>query len=198
MNNRGNLDAHSSRRSALSASSTTEAAAMIRRALPTPATAFSCARATPSSPAGGILGVAPAAAAKRSRCRSRRIRTARRSSVPSLEEFVIDNATTMIAPLTYPAAATGQVPGEPHRACADTTIRPSRSRPLAGNTSTRSLSGCCPPGHRSHRAGCTSSPTLRGIRSSRAWGSLPSVMSPHFCATRTATRRNAQPIGWEH
>ena len=35
---------------------------------------------------------------------------------PSLEEFVIDNATTMTGPLTYPAASAGQVSSQPHRA----------------------------------------------------------------------------------
>ena len=58
------------------------AEATIRRRLPTPATDFSCARDTPLCRAGGTSPLRQAAAVKRSRFRSRRIRMAPPSSVP--------------------------------------------------------------------------------------------------------------------
>ena len=114
---------------------------------------------------------------------------------PSLEEFVIDNATTMIAPLTYPAAATD-------KSQASLTVRV-RLRRFARDhprhwlgVRQRAQDQAVARRDTVHTGQAVRVHlSLRGIRSSPAWASLPPVTSPHFCATRTATRP-ARPTHW--
>ena len=159
-----------------------QSAATIRRRLPTPATASSCARDTRSSWSGWdatvLAGQQPPHDHGSGRDESGRLldRRPRARGVRDRQQHDDDGSPHLCR------RRPRQVAGEPHRARALRRSAGVRSRRPAGTTSTRAAtrSGCCPSGRRSSRAGSTSSPIRRRIRSSSVSGSRPPAMSPHF------------------
>ena len=108
---------------------------------------------------------------------------------PALEEFVIDNGTTMTGILTYPAATLDKFQ-------ASLTMRvhyadPPTLVPAAGweyvNAGTIRL---LPAGTPFQQGTCTSSRIRRRIRSWQAWASRPRVISPRISAGRPASGGN--------